>query len=89
MHTPFIEWIGFEIIGEYGPAEPSPAVIFQLARLNPYLVIDNYHEPSGQPIAEAAKAVYADLINFPGKDGTKNIEDVFRYNADVLIRVAK
>ncbi|AEF80863.1 metal ABC transporter solute-binding protein, Zn/Mn family [Leadbettera azotonutricia] len=86
MQTPFAAWLGFEIIGEYGPAEPSPAVILQMVQLRPGLVIDNYHGPSGQPIAEAARASYAELLNFPGKDGTLSIEDVFRYNADVLIK---
>jgi hypothetical protein len=95
MHTPFAQWLGFEIIGEYGPAEPSPAVILQMVRARPALVIDNYHGPSGKPIAESAKTPegtkvpYAELLNFPGKDGTLTIEDVFRYNANVLINAAK
>jgi zinc transport system substrate-binding protein/iron/zinc/copper transport system substrate-binding protein len=88
MQTPFIKWLGFEITGEYGPAEPSPGVILDLVNLKPALVVDNYHGPSGAPIAEAAKAPYAELINFPGKGGTKTLEDVFRYNADVLIKAA-
>ncbi|GHU84138.1 hypothetical protein FACS189473_0570 [Spirochaetia bacterium] len=89
MQTPFAAWLGFDVIGEYGPAEPSPAVILQMVQTRPALVIDNYHGPSGQPIAEAAKAIYVDLLNFPGKDGTITIEDVFRYNADVLINATR
>jgi len=85
MQTPFIQWLGFEIIGEYGPAEPSPAVILELVQTKPPLVVDNYHGPSGFPIAEAAGAPYAELLNFPGKDGTETLEDLFRYNADLLI----
>jgi ABC-type Zn uptake system ZnuABC Zn-binding protein ZnuA len=88
MQIPFAAWLGFEVVGEFGPAEPSPAVILDLARLKPVLVVDNYHGPSGQPIAEAANAVYVELLNFPGKDGTLTIEDVFRYNADTLIKAA-
>jgi ABC-type Fe3+-hydroxamate transport system substrate-binding protein len=88
MQTPFAAWMGFDIVGEFGPAEPSPAVILELARVKPALVIDNYHGPSGQPVAEAAGAVYVELLNFPGKDGTLTIEDVFRYNADALIEAA-
>ncbi|MDR1586348.1 MAG: metal ABC transporter substrate-binding protein [Treponema sp.] len=86
MHRPFAEWLGLDIAGEYGPAEPSPSVIAELARLRPDLVIDNYHVPTGRPIAEAAGAVYAELINFPGRDGTVTIEDVFGYNARELLR---
>jgi hypothetical protein len=87
MQTPFISWLGIDIAGEYGPAEPSPALVLELVNLKPDVVIDNYHNPSGRPIAEAAKAPYAELINFPGKDGTQTIEDVFRYNAGILLNV--
>jgi ABC-type Zn uptake system ZnuABC Zn-binding protein ZnuA len=37
-------------------------------------------------LKEAAGAAYAELINFPGRDGTLTIEDVFGYNARVLLR---
>jgi ABC-type Zn uptake system ZnuABC Zn-binding protein ZnuA len=84
----FAAWLGLEVLGEYGPAEPSPALIFNLAQTAPALVIDNYHIPSGRPIAEAAGAAYVELINFPGRDGTKTIEDLFRHNADALVRAA-
>jgi zinc transport system substrate-binding protein/iron/zinc/copper transport system substrate-binding protein len=87
MQTPFISWLGIVNAGEYGPAEPSPALILELVNLNPDIVIDNYHNASGLPIAEAARASYAELLNFPGKDGTKTIEDVFRYNTDILLTV--
>jgi zinc transport system substrate-binding protein/iron/zinc/copper transport system substrate-binding protein len=89
MQLPFIQWLGFSVAGEYGPAEPSPALILELVNTRPVLVIDNYHGPSGMPIAEAARVPYAELINFPGKDGTKTIEDVFAYNARILIEAAK
>ncbi|MDR1909125.1 MAG: ABC transporter substrate-binding protein [Spirochaetaceae bacterium] len=89
MQSPFARWLGFEPAGEYGPAEPSPAVILEMVRLGPALVIDNYHGPSGRPIAEASGAAYAELINFPGKDGTLSLEDVFRYNARILLEAAR
>jgi zinc transport system substrate-binding protein/iron/zinc/copper transport system substrate-binding protein len=84
--VPFAAWLGFDIAGEYGPAEPSPALILDLVKTAPTLVIDNYHIPSGRPIAEAAGVPYVELINFPGKDGTRTVEDLFRYNADLLER---
>lgn len=86
--TGFAAWLGLEVLGEYGPEEPSPALILNLVQTEPALVIDNYHAPSGRPVAEAARAAYVELINFPGKDGTKTIEDLFRYNAGVLVRAA-
>jgi hypothetical protein len=87
MQTPFISWLGVDIAGEYGPAEPSPALVLDLVNLKPDIVIDNYHNASGRPIAEAAKAPYAELLNFPGRDGTRTVEDVFRYNARILLNV--
>jgi hypothetical protein len=82
--APFAAWLGFDIAGEYGPAEPSPALILDMVRTRPALVIDNYHNPVGRPIAEAAGVPYVELINFPGKDGTRTVEDVFRHNLRTL-----
>ncbi|MDR0710668.1 MAG: metal ABC transporter substrate-binding protein [Spirochaetaceae bacterium] len=89
MQTPFVKWLGLEITGEYGPAEPSPALILELVNTKPAIVIDNYHSPSGMPIAEAAHVPYIELINFPGKGGTETIEDVFLHNADMLVKAAR
>ncbi len=82
------EWYGFEVLGTFGPGEPSPAVVLDLVKLQPALVIDNYHNPTGKPVAAARKVPYAELINFPGKDGTRTLEDVYRYNARVLLDAA-
>ncbi|MFA6506480.1 MAG: zinc ABC transporter substrate-binding protein [Treponemataceae bacterium] len=76
----YVEWLGFEVVGTFGPGEPSPAVVLALVKLKPAVVIDNYHNPSGKPVAESLKAPLVELINFPGKGGTKSIEDVFAYN---------
>jgi hypothetical protein len=89
MQTPFARWLGLEIAGEYGPAEPSPALVLELVNTKPAIVIDNYHSPSGLPIAEAARVPYIELINFPGKDGTQTIEDVFRHNAGMLVQAVR
>jgi hypothetical protein len=85
---PLARWLGFEIAGEYGPAEPSPQLVLQLAALSPDLVIDNYHNPAGRPIAEAAGAPLAELIFFPGKNGDPSLEGLFRYNRDLLLEAA-
>jgi hypothetical protein len=85
---PLARWLGFEIAGEYGPAEPSPQLVLRLGALSPDLVIDNYHNPAGKPIAEAAGASLAELIFFPGKNGSRSLEDLFRYNRDLLIEAA-
>jgi len=88
MQRPGVEWLGWEIVGEFGAAEPSPAVVAELAQKGAVIVIDNYHNPVGQAIAESARAKYVQLINFPGKDGTASIEDVYRYNARALVSAA-
>jgi len=81
----WMEWMGFAVAGTFGPGEPSPAQILELAKAKPVLVIDNYHNPSGATLAESLGARYCLLINFPGKDGTRTIEDVYAYNEKALI----
>jgi zinc transport system substrate-binding protein/iron/zinc/copper transport system substrate-binding protein len=88
MIRPFVEWAGFDVIGEFGPAEPSPQVIADMVAKKPDLVIDVYHTQVGKPAAEGAKAPYVALINFPGKDGTRTLEDVFRHNQEALLAAA-
>jgi hypothetical protein len=88
MQRPFAETLGLDIVGEFGPAEPSPSLVLELVRKKPALVLDNYHNPSGFPVAESTGAAYAQLINFPGKDGTRSIEDVYAYNAAALEKAA-
>lgn len=85
MIRPFVEWLGFEVVGEFGPGEPSPQLIAEMVSRRPDMVVDVYHTQVGKPAAEGAKVPYAALLNFPGKDGTKTLEDVFRYNQDVLL----
>jgi hypothetical protein len=82
----FARWIGLNVVGDFGPADPSPSVVVRLAGRHPSVVIDNYHSPNGKAIAEAAGAHYVQLINFPGRDGTRSIEDVFRYDAELLLK---
>ncbi len=89
MLKTYVEWLGFDVVGTFGPGEPSPAVVLDLVKLHPAIVIDNYHNPSGKPIAESLSAPLVELINFPGKDGTKSIEDVFAYNERQFLQAGK
>jgi hypothetical protein len=88
MLKAYAEWLGFEVVGTFGPGEPSPAVVLDLVRKRPDVIIDNYHNPSGKPIAESLKAPLAVLINFPGPGGTKTLEDVFSYNERAFLDAA-
>lgn len=89
MLKTYAEALGFEVVGVFGPAEPSPAAIAELARAGAALVIDNEHNPTGKPIADTARLPYARCINFPGKDGTVTVEDVYRWNASALVTAAQ
>jgi zinc transport system substrate-binding protein len=84
----YVEWLGFEVVGVFGPEEPSPAVVLQLVQKKPALVIDNYHNPSGRAIAESLKVPYVALVNFPGKDGSRTFEDVYELNAKAFVSAA-
>ncbi len=84
----FAEWLGFTVVGVFGPGESTPKQLLQLVRAKPSLIIDNYHNPAGAPAAEALDVPLVMLINFPGKDNTKTIEDVFRRNERVFMDAA-
>jgi zinc transport system substrate-binding protein len=84
----YVEWLGFEVVGVFGPEEPSPAVMLQLMQKKPALVIDNYHNPSGRAVAESLKVPYVALVNFPGKDGSRTVEDVYELNARSFVAAA-
>jgi zinc transport system substrate-binding protein len=63
--VPVAKSMGFEIIGEFGPAELSATKVAELAALKPALVVDNYHMPQGAEIAKVANAPFVELRNFP------------------------
>jgi hypothetical protein len=84
----YAEWMGFEVVGAFGPGEPSPAQLAAIMRAKPDLVIDNYHNPGGAVLAESLKIPYALLINFPGKDGSVSLEDLYAHNGKALERAA-
>jgi zinc transport system substrate-binding protein len=80
---PFVKWLGYNIAGVYGAEELSPAKVMEYANLKPDLVIDNYHNPQGKPIAEVAKCKYVELINFPSVKAP-TLVDLFKENAGRL-----
>lgn len=81
----FVTWLGLDVVGTFGPSEPSPSVVLELVNKKPAMVIDNYHNPNGKALAESLGVPYVVLINFPGKDGTRTIEDVFQYNCNAIV----
>lgn len=85
----YAQWLGLDVVGTFGPGEPSPAVLLELSKARPALIIDNYHNPSGSSIVAATGAPLVTLINFPGKDGTRTIEDVFALNQASFLAAAR
>ena len=83
---PFAQWSGLHIVQIVSPGELTPKVIGDAIAKNPELVVDIYHFPVAQVIAENARCKYVQVINFPGVDNTKTLEDLFQYNSIQLIK---
>lgn len=79
----FVKALGFDVLEAYSADELTPAKIGELAKLNPDLIIDNYHNPQGQPIAEATGVDRIEIRNFPGEEH-KDLIDLFIDNAKKL-----
>jgi hypothetical protein len=77
------DWLGFEVVAELSPMLSNN----QRDALDepPEIVLDSYHEPVGDQVAEAVEALYVQFISFPGPNGTTSLADVLRYNRDLLV----
>jgi zinc transport system permease protein len=84
---PFAQWAGLQIVQIVSPGELTPKVIADSIAKNPDLVVDIYHFPVAQAIAENAKCKYIQVINFPGVDHTQSLEDLFEYNSNKLLKI--
>ncbi len=86
VHVHFLvlaDWLGYEIVDQIGMAELSPGRLREILAKNPDLVIDNWHNPTGEPLRGEIDE-YVTWINFPGRDGTRTLIDVLRYNGAAL-----
>lgn len=83
---PFTQWAGLQAVQIVSPGELTPKVIGDAVAKNPEMVVDIYHFPVAQAIAENAKCKYVQVINFPGVDHTKTLVDVFEYNITQLMK---
>jgi zinc transport system substrate-binding protein len=83
MQVPFVNWLGYSIVGTFSANELSPARILELAALKPVLIIDNIHNPQGRPIREVVGCTYAELRNFPSAQAP-TLEGLFLENAAQL-----
>lgn len=83
---PFTQWVGLYVIQIVSPGELTPKVIVEAVRKKPELVVDILHFPNAKVIAENAKCRYLQVINFPGIENTKTLEDLFEYNTNQLLK---
>jgi zinc transport system substrate-binding protein len=83
----FARWAGLSIVQTISPGELTPRVVAEAIAKKPELVVDIHHFPIAGVIAKNAKCRYVQIINFPGIENTKTLEDVFEYNAKQLVGV--
>jgi len=84
---PISEELGLNISGVYGPRQLEAFDIQDMMKLDFDLILDNAHNPSASPLVESKDDVrIAYLLNFPGIGDTETIEDVIKYNADMIVR---
>ena len=86
---PFARFAGLQVLKLLSPGELTPKTIAESIALKPDVVIDILHLPLAGVIAENAKCPYLRIINFPGVEGTKTLEDIFEYNTNQLIKAMK
>jgi zinc transport system substrate-binding protein len=84
---PFVQWAGLRVVQIISPGELTPKVIADAVMQKPELVVDILHFPNAKVIAENAGCKYIQVINFPGVENTKTIEDIFEYNSTQLLKI--
>jgi zinc transport system substrate-binding protein/iron/zinc/copper transport system substrate-binding protein len=82
--TPLLKWLGYEIVGEFGPNEVPPSQLADLAKLEPDLIVDNLHMPLGAGFSEISKETKRiELRSYPDPN-MKSLLDILRHNAKQL-----
>ncbi|MDC7226770.1 MAG: zinc ABC transporter substrate-binding protein [Spirochaetales bacterium] len=88
---PLVQALGFEILGVFGPQPLEVRQIAELGRTEPFLIIDNAHNPMAAPLVEITGANLVELINFPGfplqngDPAPDTLSGVVRFNAEKLL----
>lgn len=79
----FTTWLGYDIVGSFGPEELTPAKVMELANQKPDLIVDNFHSPQGKPILQVTQCRYVELSSFPSAK-TPTLITLFEENAKRL-----
>lgn len=75
------------VVATFGPGPLQARQIGELTAADPELVVDVWHNRSAAPLRETIPgAVFVELINFPGRDGTRTLMDVLRHKRAELDR---
>jgi hypothetical protein len=83
FQTALARELGFRVRGEIGPAPLQARDIAELSRREARLCLDNWHNTVSEPLQEVMQdTVFVEFINFPGKDNTRTLLDVLRYNRE-------
>jgi hypothetical protein len=83
FQTALARELGFRVRGEIGPAPLQARDIAELSRREARLCLDNWHNTVSEPLQEVMQDTrFVELINFPGKDNTRTLLDVLRYNRE-------
>ena len=85
-----LEDLGVRVVASFGPGPLEAQTIGRIRDLNPGLLVDNWHNPVAQPLAEVLPGVpVVELINFPGTLDATRIPDVFRFNRNAILEALK
>ena len=75
--------LGLRVRGEIGPAPLQARDIAELSQREARLCLDNWHNTVSGPLQEVMEnTLFVEHINFPGKDNTRTLLDVLRYNRE-------
>ena len=85
FQSSLVHELGLIPVAVFGPSSPEASAIANISKIHAPLIIDNIHNPVGQPFKEVSSgARHIQLLNFPGMKGTKTITDVIRYNVSQI-----
>jgi hypothetical protein len=86
FQEPLASELGIKPIAIFGPAPLEAKAIVEFAKFDAVLILDNFHNPIGQPLKEVIPGSgYKLLLNFPGTKQTKTLLDVIRFNVDQIV----
>ncbi len=80
--VPWVQLLGVEAVGTFGPGPLSLDDLRRLKALAPTLIIDNAHAAPAATLAEVAGARRVALVNFP--EAGEGLLDVLKRNTDLL-----